>query len=76
MSVSMAIGNLFNFMRFHLLAVLSAWVVGIVFRKYFLVPICSRLFPSSFFSIIFRVSSFMLKCLIHLELIFVCVCEG
>lgn len=45
MMVSFAIQNLFSFMRSLLLIVLSACAVGFLIRKYFPVPINSRLSP-------------------------------
>ena len=46
------------------------WVIGVLFRKIFHVPMCSRLFPT-FSSIRFRVSVYMWRSLIHLDLSFV-----
>jgi hypothetical protein len=44
--------------------------IGVLFRKFSPVPMCSRLFPT-FSSISFSVSGFMWKSLIHLDLSFV-----
>ena len=49
---------------------LSSCVISVLFKKLFSMPIHSRLSPT-FSSIIFSVSSFMLKYLIHLCLSFV-----
>ena len=59
--VFFALQKLFNIIRSHLLIVdLSACVIGVVFRKLFPVPMGSRLF-STFFSVRFSVSSFVLR---------------
>jgi hypothetical protein len=46
------------------------WAIGVLFRKLFSVPMCSRLFPM-LSSIRFSVSSFMFRSLTHLDLSFV-----
>ena len=69
--VSFVLQKLFSFMRLNLLIVdLGAWAIGVLFRDLCPVPICSRQFPT-FFCIRFGVSSFMLRCVIHLYLSFV-----
>jgi hypothetical protein len=71
LTVFLVLQKLFSFMRSHLSIVdLIAWATGILFRKLSLVPMCSRLF-STFSSIRFSVSVFMLRSLIHLDLSFV-----
>lgn len=61
----------FSFMRSRLLNIdLSALVIGLRFRKLSSVPMHSKLF-STFSSIRFSGSDFMLRYLIHLELCFV-----
>jgi hypothetical protein len=58
-------------MRFHLLLVnLSAYAIGVLFMRLFLVPMCAKLFPNFTF-MRFIVSSLMLRSLIHLNLSFV-----
>lgn len=67
MIVSFATQKLFSFMRFQLLtAHLINCGKGVLFRKSFLVPMSSRLFPS-FSSIRLTVFDLMLGSLIHLE---------
>ena len=64
---------LFSFMRSHLLTVgLSAFTVGVLFREYFLVPLCSWLFLT-FCSSRYSISGYMLRSLIHLDL---CIVQG
>ena len=60
-----------SFMRSHLLSVfdIRAWGIGVLFRKFPLVPISSRLFLI-FPSIRFSVYGFILRSLIHLDLRF------
>lgn len=66
--------KLSSFMKFHLLNVsLNACAIGVIFRKSFPISISSSI-SKAFSSIRFRVSSFMLRCLIYsnsIELIFV-----
>jgi hypothetical protein len=71
MIMSFVLEKLCNFMRFHLLILdLTVKAIGVLFRNFPLVPICSRLFPT-FSSISFSVSGFKLRSLIHLDLSFV-----
>ena len=68
LTVLFALQKLFNFMRSHLLIVdFSACTIGILFRKLFPVPLHLRLF-TTFSSLRFSVSEFMLRSLIHLDL--------
>lgn len=71
MTVSFTLYKLFSFMRSHILiADLSAYINGVLFRNSFPVLMSSR--PHhTFFSIRFSVSDFMLTFSIHLELSFV-----
>ncbi|CAO2598797.1 hypothetical protein LEMLEM_LOCUS9569, partial [Lemmus lemmus] len=69
--VSFALQKLFSFKRYHLLIVsLSVCAAGVLFRKWFPVPMCSSVLPT-FSSIRFSVAGFMLRSLIHLDLSFV-----
>jgi hypothetical protein len=62
--------NIFSFLRYHLLTVdLSAWVMDVVFRKLFPIPMYSRLFHT-FYSIKFSVTCFTLRTFIYLDLSF------
>ena len=62
---------LFSFRRSHLLIVsLSVCAVGVIFRKWFPVPMRSSVFPT-FSSIRFSVANLTLKSLIHFKLSFV-----
>ena len=71
MVMSFNLQKSFSFMRFHLLILdLSAWAIGVLFRKLSPVPMSSRLLPT-FCSIRFSVSGFTLRSLIHLDLNFV-----
>ena len=55
-------------MKFHLWIVdLSAWAIGVLFRNFPSVPMCSKQFPV-FSSTRFSVYGFMLRSLIHLDL--------
>ena len=63
-----ALQKLCNFMRSHLSILdLTAQAIVVLFRNFFPVPVCSRLFPT-FFSISFSVYGFMKRSLIHLDL--------
>jgi hypothetical protein len=68
--VSLALEKLFSFMGFCLLVIyLSTWVIGMLFRNFSPVPLCSReLLTFSFIK--FSVSGFTLRCLIQLDLSF------
>jgi hypothetical protein len=69
--LSFPLQKLCNFMRSHLLILdHRAQAIGVLFRNFSLVLMCSRLFPT-FSSISFSVSSFMWRFLIHLDLSFV-----
>jgi hypothetical protein len=71
LTLSFALQKFFDFMRSHLSIVNArAWAIGVLFNKLSPVPMHSRLF-STFSSIRFNVSGFMLKSLIHLNLSFV-----
>ena len=71
LTVSSALQNLFSFRRSHLLIVsLSVCAAGVIFRKWFPVPMCSSVLPTFSF-IRFSVAGFMLRSLIHLDLSFV-----
>jgi hypothetical protein len=71
MMISFAMKKFLSYMRSHLLiSDLSACANSVLFRNTFSVPVSSRLFHV-FSSIRFSVSGFMLRSLIHLELIFV-----
>ena len=66
--MSFAIEKLFSFRRSHLLIVsLYVCASAVIFRKWFSVPICSRLLPT-LSSIRFTVTGFMLRPLIPLDL--------
>ena len=76
----LSLQKLFSFIRSHLLIIdHNIWAGDVLFRKLSPIPIYSRLFPTFPF-IIFSVSSFMLRSLIHLDLSFVqcdkygCIC--
>ena len=70
MMVAFVMQKLFSFLRSHLLIVdLSACANGVLLRKFFSMPMSSQLF-STFSSMRFSVSAFMLRYLITLELIF------
>jgi hypothetical protein len=45
--VSFYLQKLFSFMRSHLLIVLNAWAIGVLFSKLSPVPMSSRIFPTS-----------------------------
>ena len=49
---------------------LKARATGVLFRKLFPIPMCSRIFPT-FSSLIFSLLGFLLGSLIHLDLNFV-----
>jgi hypothetical protein len=71
LTVSFALHELCNFMRFHLLILdLTVQAIGVLFRNFSPLSVCSRLFPT-FSSISFSVSCFMWRSLIHLDLSFV-----
>ena len=68
---SFALQKLFCFVRSHLsIPDLEAWTIEVLFRKLSLVPMSLRLFPT-FSSIRFSESIFVLRSLIHLDIIFV-----
>ena len=59
LTVSFALQRLFNFMRSHLSIVdLRTWAISVLFRKFYPLQMCWRLFPP-FSSIRFSVSGFM-----------------
>ena len=63
--------RLFSFRKSHLLiVVLSVYAIGVIFREWSHVPMCSKLSPT-FSSIRFSVTRFMMRCLIFLGLSFV-----
>ncbi|CAO2640937.1 hypothetical protein LEMLEM_LOCUS25557, partial [Lemmus lemmus] len=69
--MSFALQKLFSFIRSHLLIVsLSVCAAGVLFRKWFPVPMCSSV-PPTFSSTRFSVAGFLLRSLIHLDLSFV-----
>ena len=71
LTVSFALQKLFSFRRSHLLIFsLSVRAAGVLFRKWFPVPMHSNVLPT-FSSIRFSVAGFMLRSLIHLDLSFV-----
>ena len=71
LTVSFPLQKLCNFMRSHLSILdLTAQAVGILFKKFSPMPMCSRLFPT-FSSVSFSVSGLMWRSLIHLDLSFV-----
>ena len=71
LTMCFALQKLFSFRRSHLLIVsLSVCAAGVIFRKWFPVPMCSSVLPT-FSSIRFGVAGFMLRSLIHLDLSFV-----
>ena len=71
LTVSFSLQKLFSFTRSCLLIVdLSAYAIGALFRKLSPVPMHSRVFLI-FSSIMFSVSGFMLRSLIHLDSSFV-----
>lgn len=68
--VSFALYKYLSFMNSHLLrVVLSTCALGILFRKFFPVPMSSVIFPISS-SIRIRIPGLRLRSLIHLELSF------
>ena len=68
--VSFALQNLCSFIKSHLLIVgLGDCANDVLFRKLYVVPMCSRLFSTSS-SIRFSVFGFMLRYFIHVELSF------
>ena len=65
-----ALQKLLSFRRSHLLIVsLSVCADGVIFRKWFPVPMHSSVLPT-FSSVRFSVADFMLRSLIHLDLSF------
>ena len=71
LTVSFALQMLFSFRRSHLLIVsLTVCAAGVLFRKWFPVPMRSSVLLT-FSSIRFSVVDFMLRSLIHLDLSFV-----
>ena len=71
LTVSFTVQKLCNFRSFHFLIVfLYVCASGVIFRKWFPMPICSRLLPT-FSSMRFSMVGFMLMSLIHLDLSFV-----
>ena len=71
MTMSFALKNLFSFRRFYLLiASLSVYAAGVIFRKWSPVPMHSSVLPT-FSSMRFSVAGFMLRSLLHLDLSFV-----
>ena len=71
LNMSFALQKLLSFRRSHLLIVsLSVCAVGVLFRKWFPVPMISNILPT-FSSLRFSVAGFMLRSLIHLDLSFV-----
>ena len=71
LTVSFDLQKLCNIMRSHLsILILTAQAIGVLFRNFSPVPMCSRLFPT-FSSISFSVFCFMSSSLIHLDLGFV-----
>ena len=70
LTVSFALQKLFSFRRSHLLIVsLSVCATGVLFRKWFPVPMRSSVLPT-FSSMRSSVAGFMLRSLIHLGLSF------
>jgi hypothetical protein len=71
LTVSFSSQKLCNFMRSHL-SILDHIIqaIGVLFRNFSPVPLCSRIF-TTFSSLSFKVSGFMRKSLIHLDLSFV-----
>jgi hypothetical protein len=70
-TISFIVQKLFNFMKSHLsILSLSCWAAGVLLRKSLPIPISSRVFPVPSCSN-FRVSSLILRSLIHFELILV-----
>jgi hypothetical protein len=67
--MSIALQKIYSFMRFHL-SIFDLTDIVILFEKCTSAPMISRLFPT-FSPIIFCVSGFMLRSLIHLDLSFV-----
>ena len=68
LTVPFALQKLCNFIRSQLLIIdLTVQAIGVLFRNYSPVLICSRLFPT-FSSISFSVSGFMWSSLIQLDL--------
>ena len=71
LTVFFALQKLLSFRRSHLLIIaLSVCAAGVLFRKWFPVPVCSSVLPT-FSSIRFSVVGFMLRSLTHLDLSFV-----
>jgi hypothetical protein len=68
-TISFVMQKLFNFMKSHFsILCLSCWVAGVLLRKTLPIPISSRVFPAPYCTN-FRVSSLILRPLIHFELI-------
>jgi hypothetical protein len=71
LTVSLALQQLCNFMRSHLLILdLTAQAIAVLYRNFSPVPISSRVLPT-FSSINFSVSGFLWSSLVHLDLNFV-----
>ena len=71
LTMSFALQKFFSFRRSHLLIVsLSVYAAGVLFRKWFPVPMRSSVLPT-FSSVRFSVTVSILRSLIHLDLSFV-----
>jgi hypothetical protein len=71
LTVSFALQKFCSYMRYHLsIPFLTAQAIGVLFRKFSPMSICSRFLPT-FSSIKFSVFGFMWRSFIHLELSFV-----
>ena len=69
--LSFVLQKLFSFRRSHLLIVsLDVCAAGVIFRKWFPVPMCSNVLPT-FSSMRLNVVGFTLGSLIHLDMCFV-----
>jgi hypothetical protein len=69
--ISFAVQKLFSLMQCDLFIVsLRCWAFGVLFRNSFPIPICSSVFPTACWNY-FKVSGFLLRSLIHFELILV-----
>ena len=68
--LTFALQKLISLRRSHLLFLSVSVATGIIFRKWYPVPMCSSILPT-FSSMRFGVFGFMLRSLIHLDLSFV-----
>jgi hypothetical protein len=68
-TVSFTVQKLFSLMQSHLFILpLKCWAFWVLFRKSFLIPLCSSVFPTTSWSC-FKISGLILRCLIHFQVI-------